>query len=199
MNRVGGIILCGGQSRRMGRPKACLPIGREVFLQRIVRVLHEVVSPVVVVSAPEQTLPDLPMGIRITHDARPDRGPLQGLLAGLDCIASDADAVYLSSCDVPLLRTSFVGRMVELLDGFDIVVPEIDGRPHPLAGVYRISVRESVRELLDADRLRPVFLFEHMRTRLVSAGELRDVDPSLASLRNVNTPEEYAALLRDDI
>src|SRR5262249_21678130 len=165
--------------------------------QRVVHTLGEVLRPIVVVAAPGQSLPALPAEVRIAQDEKPDRGPLQGLLAGLEGIGADADAVYLSSCDVPLLRPAFVGRMVELLASLDIAVPEIDGRPHPLAGVYRVCVRDAVRELLDSDRLRPVFLFERFRTQLVRADELRDVDPTLDSLRNVNTPEEYAALLRD--
>ena len=61
MNDVGAIVLCGGMSRRMGRPKAWLPFGPdEVMLQRVVRLVREVVGPVVVVAAPEQELPMLP-------------------------------------------------------------------------------------------------------------------------------------------
>lgn len=66
--QIGGIILCGGQSSRMGQPKAWLPIGGEVFLQRVVRVLSEVVSPIVVVAAAGQDLPELPAEIVIARD-----------------------------------------------------------------------------------------------------------------------------------
>ena len=51
---IGGIVLCGGESRRMGRPKAWLPFGDELMLQRVVRILGEVVNPIVVVAAPGQ-------------------------------------------------------------------------------------------------------------------------------------------------
>jgi len=64
MEKIGGIILCGGQSKRMGRPKATLPFGGEVMRQRVVRILGEVVTPLVVVAAPEQVLPELPAGPR---------------------------------------------------------------------------------------------------------------------------------------
>jgi molybdenum cofactor guanylyltransferase len=194
--RVGAIVLCGGQSRRMGRSKAWLPLGEETFLQRVTRILGDVVQPTVVVAAAGQELPPLPTSILVARDEQPGRGPLQGLLAGLDRLSGVVDAVYVSSCDAPLLRPAFVRRMIDLLDGFDIAVPETDGLPHPLAGVYRIAVREGVRDLLDAERLRPVFLFEQYRTRFVPADELRTVDEDLGSLRNVNTPEEYDALLR---
>ena len=137
------------------------------------------------------------MDARIAQDEQPGRGPLQGLLAGLDSIGSEVDAVYLTSCDVPLLRPAFVAQIISLLEDFDIAVPVTEGRPHPLAAVYRVDVRAAVRELLAADRLRPVFLFERFRTRLVRADDLRTSDRDLVSLRNVNTPEDYAALLRE--
>jgi molybdenum cofactor guanylyltransferase len=194
--RVGGIVLCGGQSRRMGRSKAWLPIGSETFLQRVTRIVAEVVQPTVVVAAAGQELPPLPTSILVARDSQPGRGPLQGLLAGLERLAGVVDAVYVSSCDAPLLRPAFVRRMIDLLSDFDIAVPETDGLPHPLAGVYRTKVREGVRELLDADRLRTAFLFERYRTRFVPTEELRAVDEDLSSLRNINTPEEYDALLR---
>src|SRR6266545_1645937 len=99
--RIGGIVLCGGRSSRMGRPKAWLPVGEEVMLQRVVRVLREVVGPVVVVAAPGQDVPPLPAGVEIVRDEVEGRGPLQGLAAGLAALEGKADAAYLSSCDVP--------------------------------------------------------------------------------------------------
>ena len=60
--RTGGIVLCGGRSSRMGRPKAWLPFGGELMLPRIVRILREVVEPVVVVAASDQEVPPLPEG-----------------------------------------------------------------------------------------------------------------------------------------
>ena len=49
--KVGGVILCGGRSSRMGRPKALLPFGEETLLTRMVRILSGVVDPIVVVAA----------------------------------------------------------------------------------------------------------------------------------------------------
>jgi molybdopterin-guanine dinucleotide biosynthesis protein A len=195
MTIVGGIILCGGQSKRMGRPKAWLPFGDEVMLQRVVRILGGVVRPVVVVAAPDQAVPDLPADVAVVRDEERGRGPLQGLAAGLAALGGKADAAYLSSCDVPFLAPAFVRRMIDLLGRHSICVPKVGDYHHPLAAVYRVDVAEVVRRLLAADRLRPVFLFEEMPTRIVEAHELTDVDPTFESLRNLNTPEEYEEAL----
>jgi molybdopterin-guanine dinucleotide biosynthesis protein A len=188
---AGGIVLCGGRSSRMGTPKALLAFGSETMLQRVVRLLGTVAAPVVVVTAPEQQLPDLPPSVIVTRDEREGRGPLEGLRAGLKALPPHVDLAYVTSCDVPLLVPGFVTRMVELATDADAAVVEIDGFAHPLSAVYRRSTLPQVEALLDRDRLRPVFLFDAVRTRRVAPAEMEEVDPRLLTLRNVNTPADY--------
>jgi molybdopterin-guanine dinucleotide biosynthesis protein A len=194
---VGGIVLCGGKSTRMGTSKALLPFGSETMLQRVVRLLHEVVSPIVVVAAVDQPLPVLPAGVIVTRDEREARGPLEGLRAGLKALPPECDAAYVTSCDVPLLVPAFVAEMIRLANGHDIAVMEIDGFPHPLSAVYRRLVLSHVETLLAADRLRPVFLFDAVDTRKVQASEMTSVDPDLRTLRNLNTRDDYERALTD--
>jgi molybdopterin-guanine dinucleotide biosynthesis protein A len=194
---TGGIVLCGGQSKRMGRPKAWLPFAGELMLPRVVRLLSEVVHPVVVVAAPDQDVPPLPADVALVRDEEKGRGPLQGLAAGLTALRGKADAAYLSSCDVPFLRPAFVRRLIDLLGDRAICVPRVGDYHHPLAAVYRIEVVDAVTRLLAEDRLRPFFLFEAVPTRVVKAAALADVDPTFQTLRNLNAPEDYEAALRE--
>ncbi len=187
----GAIILAGGQSRRMGTPKADLPFGPETLLTRLIRILSPLVSDCVVVAAAGQSPASLPAKVQLVHDERPARGPLEGLRAGLSASAS-CDACYVSSCDAPLLQSSFVTTLFDLLRPDDqIVVPRDTSHFHPLAAVYRHSVLPHVEELLRQDRLRPFFLFERVVTRAVDVEDLRVVDPTLQSLRNLNSPADY--------
>jgi molybdenum cofactor guanylyltransferase len=192
---VGGIILCGGKSTRMGSPKALLPFGSETMLQRVVRVLSQIVSPLVVVAAPGQELPPLPPSVVVTRDEHEGRGPLEGLRAGLKALPERVDAAYVTSCDVPLLVPGFVEHLIALLGENDIAVMEIDGFAHPLSAVYRRRTLPHVEGLLAADRLRPVFLFEAVKTRRVQPSEMASVDPQLLTLRNLNTPQDYQEAL----
>lgn len=193
--KVGGIVLCGGKSSRMGLPKATLPFGPEMMLQRVLRLLGEVVHPLVVVAAPTQELPDLPTGTIIARDQREGRGPLEGLLAGLTAMADQADAAYATSCDVPLLKPEFVSRMIELLGDHQICVPVEEKFHHPLAAVYRTAVTADVARLLAANRMRPVFLFDEVETRRVPIEQLKDIDPQLDTLMNLNSPDDYLKAL----
>jgi molybdopterin-guanine dinucleotide biosynthesis protein A len=181
----------------MGRPKAWLPFGGEAMLLRVLRLLGEAVGPLVVVAAPHQDLPVLPSGVALVHDEEKGRGPLEGMAAGLAALRGQADAAYVSSCDVPFLKPAFVRRLIELLGDQAICVPKIGDFHHPLAAVYRLEVAETAVKLLAQNRLRPVFLFESVATRIVTASEVVDIDPDFSTLRNLNSPEEYEAALRD--
>ena len=194
---AGGIVLCGGKSTRMGVAKATLPFGPETMLQRVVRLLRTVVSPVVVVAARDQQLPDLPADVSVTRDEREAKGPLEGLRAGLTALPASVGIAYVTSCDVPLLAPGFVERMIELLGDHDIAVMEIDGFAHPLSAVYRRGTLPHIESLLAKDKLRPVFLFDAVRTRRVLPEEMVSVDPQLRTLRNLNTREDYLAALSE--
>lgn len=194
-SRVGGIVLCGGRSQRMGLAKGMLPFGPELMLQRIVRLLSEVVEPIVVVAATAQRLPNLPVDIMVARDEREDCGPLEGLRVGLAAIAPHADAAYATSCDVPLLSHALVSRMIAELGEHDASVP-IDGEfYHPLAAVYRTQAVATIERLVADDQLRASKLFETLHTHCVPVEQLRGIDPELLALMNVNSPSEYAKAL----
>lgn len=196
--RIGGIVLCGGRSSRMGQPKALLPVGDEVMLQRVVRQLASVVHPIVVVAAADQLLPDLNIEgcqVRIVRDPVEYRGPLAGLAAGLAAVSTEVDAVYASACDAPLLCPNFVRAMIAALGSAEIAVPHDGQFHHPLAAVYRTGIRSRIEALLAADQLRPTALYTCCVTHNISTETLRSADPNLDSLWNTNTPEEYARAL----
>ncbi len=194
--KTGGIILCGGKSTRMGSSKALLPFGPETMLQRVVRILGGVVSPIVAVAAIDQMLPDLPPTVIVTRDEQQGRGPLEGLRAGLKALPADVDAAYVTSCDVPLLVPGFVRQMIDLAEGHDIAVIELDGFAHPLSAVYRRAMLPHVEDLLAHDRLRPAFLFDAVNTRRINPAQMT-ADPGLRTLRNLNTREDYEQALSD--
>ena len=173
-----------------------LAFGPETMLQRVVRLLGSVVTPIIVVSARSQPLPMLPGYARIARDEGEERGPLEGIRAGLAALPEAVDAAYVTGCDVPLLVPGFVSLMIELLGDHDVAVMEIDGFPHPLSAVYRRSILPHVEALLASDRLRPAYLFDALKTRRVRPSEVASVDPELLTLRNLNTPEEYREALK---
>jgi len=185
-------VLCGGLSRRMGRPKWSLPFGPETLLARTVRTLGDAVDEVWVVAREGQDVGDFP---RVARDPAEGLGPLAGLAAGL--AATRADLAFLTSCDAPFLSAAYVRHMLALAAGHDAAVPFVDGFHMTTSAVYARRVLPVAQGLLAERRLRPLFLVEAVRSRIVTEAEVRAVDPDLACFRNCNTPAEYEAALRD--
>lgn len=194
--KIGGVVLCGGQSRRMGRPKHLLPFGNQCLLQRSVDTLRGVVGTVGVVAAPEQSLPTLDAAVAVFRDETPGLGPLSGIAAGLTGFQQELDAVYFTACDVPFLQPAFVRSVIARLGDRDMAIVSGERYVHPLAAVYRTRLTDRVRTLIKRDRLRPVFLMDDCDAEVVAEDDLRAVDPDLRSLKNVNTPDEYRAALK---
>ena len=195
---IAAVILCGGESRRMGRPKAWLPFGPEFMLQRVVRLAGTVAQPIVVVAAPGQDLPELPAAVSIVRDEIAGRGPLQGLAAGFGALDENVDRVYATGTDVPFFEPRWITQLAELIGEADLAIPSIGGYYHPLAALYRrTAVLSAIVELLSHDRLAAFFLVEAVASRVVLEHELRAVDPQLGTLRNLNHPEDYQRALQD--
>ncbi|MBT4693759.1 MAG: molybdenum cofactor guanylyltransferase [Planctomycetaceae bacterium] len=194
---VAGIVLCGGQSQRMGSNKALLPFGDETMIERVIRILNSVVSPIVVVAGHDTKLPPLPDSIIVTHDRQPNQGPLEGIRMGLAAIKHTATAAFVTGCDVPLLVPSFIQTLIDQLGNgeHDVAVASEDGFLHPLAAVYRTHLIPVIDELLTAQRRRPLFLYDQVATNPVSTDLLIKADPQLASLANLNQANDYFAAL----
>lgn len=185
------IILAGGRSSRMGSAKALLPFDDEPLIVHIVRRLQPLFEDIVVVAAPGQQLPSMP--VTLVHDEVAYQGPVGGLYYGLG--AASGELAFVTSCDSAFVRTPLVSHMLTAAEGFDIVVPRWEGRLQPLLAVYRRSVRPLLGAQLEHGELRPVSLFEKVKTRVLEADEVRQFDPDGASFFNMNTPDDYTAAM----
>ncbi len=199
VEKTAGVVLAGGRSSRMGSPKAALDWHGSTLLRRTVSVVaRSVTGPVVVVRAPGQQLPDLPPEVEVASDPREGLGPLQGIAVGLAALVDRADAAFVCSTDLPFLHPAFVGAVLgALAPGVDVALPVARGYPQPLAAAYRTSLAPVVASLVEADRLRPAFLFDQCRVVRLDDAALRAdpfvaaLDPELDSVVNVNETAEY--------
>jgi len=195
--RLGAVILAGGRSVRMGRPKEWLPFGGETLLGRISRTLLEVAAPVLVLARDhEQDLPPLPAAVGKLVDQRRDAGPLAGLTQGLDHLVAAhgftaTDAVLLTACDLPFLDAVFVRGLVAHLAGHDIVLPMTAGREEPLAAIYRVGLRTAAHELLQRGAGSPRALAAVATTCRLDGQALAGLDPAGRCLWNLNTQADY--------
>jgi molybdopterin-guanine dinucleotide biosynthesis protein A len=186
------IVLAGGKSSRMGRPKALLPFGNEPLIAHIVRALQRLFGEIVVVAAPEQELPALP--VNLVRDDIAHQGPVGGIYYGLK--ASQSEFAFVTSCDVAFLNARLISYLVSQIANYDVVVPYWEERFQPLQAVYRRSVLPLLEGQLERSELRPVYLFDKVRTCKIAADEIRRLDPEGLSFLNMNSPEDYAQALQ---
>jgi molybdopterin-guanine dinucleotide biosynthesis protein A len=191
MKNATAVILAGGHSSRMGAPKAALLFDGVPLLEHLCARLAEVFPELVVVRAAGQALP--PVDATVVEDAVSDQGPVAGICAGLG--AARRSLAFVVSCDVPFLNSQVGAMMVDLAEGYDVVVPEWEGRLHPLQAVYRTRVLPLLEEQLAAGRRRPVDLYERVPVRKVTEAEILEVDPLGLTFMNMNTPEDYQRAL----
>jgi molybdopterin-guanine dinucleotide biosynthesis protein A len=190
--RATAIVLAGGRSSRMGAPKALLLFDNEPLIVHIVSALQRVFADVVVVTAPGQQLP--PMPVKLVCDEVSHQGPVGGLYYGLT--AAETDAAFVTSCDAVFLSLDLISHLLSQLPGHDVVVPHWEGRFQPLHAVYRRSVLPLLAGQLARGELRPVHLFDKVRLRRIDEDEIRRFDPEGSSFFNMNTPEDYAEALK---
>lgn len=185
------IILAGGRSSRMGQAKALLEFDGEPLIAHLMRGLKELFPDIVVVAAPGQELP--PMAATLARDEVAYQGPVGGIYYGLK--AARGDACFVTSCDVAFLNPSLIAHMVAQMTNHDVVVPYWEDRFQPLHAVYRRSVLPLLAAQLERGELRPVYLFDKVRTLTIGADEIRRFDPEGLSFFNMNTPADYQAAL----
>lgn len=181
-----GVVLAGGQSRRMGRDKASLPWGDSDLLHTVLVALAPVCGRLIVVSNIPRVI-RLP-GVDVVADLYPGCGPLAGIHAGLTA-AGDGYS-FVTACDMPHIDGSAAAWLAAAAEDYDAAVPRIDGHYNPLHAVYHRRCLPVAGAMLAAGRHRAADLFAAVRTREVTAAELAVFDPGLGMLRNLNTPED---------
>ena len=194
-DRVAGIIVAGGLSRRFGSDKASASLRGRPLLQWVRDALAPAVDEIVVVTAAGQVLPPMHPSIPLTvvEDREPERGPLAGLAAGFS--AATAPVCFAASCDAPLLATPVVEGIIGALGEHDAVLPEVGGFRQPLAAAYRLeSCRAAAEAALAAGGARVIDAFAGLDVLGLAEDRLAGLDPDLRSFRNANTPEELSAI-----
>lgn len=195
---VTGIVLAGGRSSRMGADKASLVLDGTTMLQRSVDRLASAVDALVLVGAPGRPLPEVAteLPVRLVEDPIEGEGPLVGIAAGLEACAGAAAVVV--AVDMPFVEAALVRALVGHLDGSHRwVVPIAEGRPQPLCSAFTVSALPVLRAHIEAGDRAPMAVARDLDAYRMPVEEWQIHDPGGRSFLNVNTPEEFAALLED--
>jgi molybdopterin-guanine dinucleotide biosynthesis protein A len=183
------IVLAGGQSRRLGLDKSLLEVEGQSLLARVVHTVTALSDDIVIVTNEPARYVSLALPARLVPDEVPGVGSLMGIYSGLKAVRhSRALAV---ACDMPFLCLPLLRHMMTLSDGYDVVIPRLNGMLEPLHAIYDRSCLPFMAHLLDRGRRQIIAFFDAVRVRYVAEGEVDRYDPQRLSFINVNTPEDW--------
>lgn len=174
------LVLAGGQSRRMGRPKAWLEVGDTYLLKHVADRLAPAFAEVMVAFAEPEQL-EQPAPYRVVFDRKGGAGPLAGLEAGL--IAARHEVVFALACDMPYVTQELAEMAVMAARTCDAALPRVDGRPEPVCGAYRRTALPAITAALNEHRFKAAGVAGELEVTW-----LENVDPD--QLASINTPAD---------
>ena len=184
-----GVVLAGGQSRRFGGDKALFPLEGRAMAAWALLALEPWTSEQVVITNQERVAEDL--GVQ----GRPDRiqglGPVGGLYSALTWAEEKGrDGVFLLACDLPLVSSELVGRIIRRWGaGPPAVVPESPGPLgfEPLCGGYGVGGLPSLEKLLSTSKRSMEDALLAMGGHRIPITEMGTVEELALAFTNVNT------------
>ena len=193
---IAGLVLAGGGSRRMGGGNKFLLqlAGKSLIGRAISRLQPEVgrlaisanCDPALLAAWPYPVLPDPPPA---------GRGPLAGILAGLDWCGAEASHLVTVASDTPFYPVDLADRLLTAAGGDreTIVLAASGGRTHPVFGLWPVSMRADLRDWLARGASLKVTDFTDTRPHTVCAFP---TDPDGDPFFNINTPDDMAEAVR---
>lgn len=186
---ISGVVLAGGQSRRMGKDKRVLQWEGTKFLDKVCLIMADLFDEVLLVTATE----DYPCGhlpVRSVPDAIPQKGSLGGLFTGIK--EASHSSVFVVACDMPFLNYSVISRLCGLAES-DVLVVKLSTGFQPLHGRYSKRCSFIMEQMIHDGNLRIQDLVKEssLSVQIVEESLFEDIDPHGYSFLNINTPSDY--------
>ncbi len=188
VNDVGGIILAGGQSLRMGTNKALIQIHGQRLIDRVAAILLRIFPEVIIIG--DNLGPHSPFNLPCFQDLLPGTGSLGGIYTGLS--RSRSPRAFCVACDMPFLSVPLIHYLIRVDPVADVVIPRTHEGVQPLHAVYSRKCIPFIRNLLDQNRLKIIDFFHQVRVREVGEEEMCQHGWTLTSFFNINTREDLA-------
>jgi len=191
---VGGYVLVGGESRRMGRAKALLELNSVPLALRAAELLRPHVAEVTLLGSPERFGH---LGVRVLTDRSPGRGPLEALCAAL--ASSPCEWNLFLACDLPFLEGEFLGALVRraLAGRAQAVVPRTADGWQPLCAAYHRRCVPVLEQGLTREPAGIVEVLPALTVDIIGSEELARLGFSERIFHNLNTPADWETAQRE--
>lgn len=181
-----GVVLAGGESKRLGFNKAFAEVGDKPIIVRALDVLKGLFEEVFIVALEAEPFEHL--GVPVRTDLLPGNNALGGVHAALSYASGEAG--FVCACDMPFLSPRLIDRMVELASGYEVVLPRSPKGLEPLHAIYARGCLPAIEGAIGAGELKLTSYFSRVAVRVLEADEVERLDPGGLSFFNVNTTED---------
>jgi molybdopterin-guanine dinucleotide biosynthesis protein A len=188
IQNISGVVLGGGQSRRMGHDKRFLEWEGMKFLDKVCLTMGELFDEVLLVTSMED-YPSHHLPVRLVTDAIPQKGSLGGLYTGLK--EASQPFVFVVACDMPFLNSLVITRLCALPES-DVVMVKLSSGFQPLHGRYSKRCYLILEQMIHEGNLRiqDLVSYSSLSVQLIEESMFKDIDPHCYSFLNINTPSD---------
>ncbi|WP_296878001.1 molybdenum cofactor guanylyltransferase [uncultured Methanobrevibacter sp.] len=194
------IILCGGQSRRMGQDKGSMIIQKKPMIKHILSTLNHEINEAVIVLNDKNRIDkynqfinpeDYDYRIKFVEDKIKNKGPMPGIMTGLENISSQYSLIL--PCDSPYVTKKYIKTIFnEITEGYQAIVPYHDNEnklktSEPLHSIYNKNIISEIEKLISEDTLHIKGLIEKITTKFVLIDNKKILKKEF---RNLNRPED---------
>jgi molybdopterin-guanine dinucleotide biosynthesis protein A len=182
--QLSGLILAGGESRRMGQDKGSVIWRGMSLIEHAYQTFSTLCEEIIVSS----NNPDLTFRFgKIVPDNFTGIGPIAGLEAGLK--VASYPLVLVMSCDTPLVPAAMFSHLLEKHGDYDISLAAHNGINEPMIGLYSKSVYPVIREEINKGQNKPPAIIKQTKWQEVDIHKgLNFFQPDM--FRNLNSPED---------
>jgi len=177
-----GLIIAGGKSIRLGQDKRFMKLGGRTCVERVLDAYDRLFDEVLIVADSADAFRS--MGVRVVVDVIPGRAAMGGLYTGL--YYAKCQRVFAAAADMPFISPAAIRVVLAAAELGDIVIPEVQGKLHPMLPALRELVETDELKIQDLAR-RPGLIVHRLPEPAFQA-----VEPQFRSFFNINTPEDLA-------
>ena len=191
-NKITGIILSGGKSRRMGENKAFIKIEGVPIIQRIYTLFKELFQEVIIVTNQVELFNNFDS--KIYSDLLPNKGVLGGLYTGI--FFSTFRYSFCVACDMPFIKQSLVQYLIKHIGDEDVIVPRTKDGLQPLHAIYSKHCLDPIKIIIEQGKYKIIDFYHMVKVKIVEENDFVSLDPLRKSFINVNTPEELLSITK---
>lgn len=182
------VILAGGKSSRMGSDKGLVSFKGQPMIQHVIDEVKQLDLPIIIIANNDDY--DV-FGYPVYKDLVHEKGPVGGIYTALSHSKSEKNIVV--SCDTPFVTKEILTQLLNQSNNYDVVIPSLMTKEHPLIGVYDRDILGHFKQQLDLDQLKLKVAYRGLKYKVVPF-QIDDEGFGVHAFSNLNTREELKRL-----